>query len=95
MDEKVEKEANIDTKRVQALAEYICELLKAHGVEEENITQLVTDDIINNYSIVMNDRSIKGFDCSKLENVQALLSKGYSIPQRYLCVEIDETSIIS
>ena len=95
MDERVEENANIDDIKVQALAGYICGLLKSHGLEDDNIEQAVTEDIINNYSTIMNDRNLLGFDCRNLRTVQIFLQKGYSIESDYLFVKIDETSMTS
>ena len=80
---------DVDMAKVQALAEYINRVVNSRdNIEKGDYTQLFSDDIIKNYSKIMN---LQWYSFGNLESVKGIVGENAYIDGLYL--KLDEDSI--
>lgn len=80
---------DVDMAKVQALAKYINRVVNSRdNIEKSDYTQLFTDDIIKNYSKIMN---LQWYSFGNLESVKGIVGENAYIDGLYL--KLDEDSI--
>ena len=81
---------DIDMDKVQKLARYINRVVNDRdSVENGEYTQLFQDDIIKNYSKIMN---LQSYDFGNLESVKSIAGENYYFDKLYLRIEEDNIS---
>lgn len=81
---------DIDMDKVQGLAKYINRVLNSkEGIEKGDYSQLFSDDIIKNYSKIMN---LQWYDFGDLESVKSLVGETSFIDNLHLKIEKDNIS---